>query len=49
MKKIARNIAQTLDSEYRVDRHWKEDLGGIVLVLENEVDLTKLTVYNLEP
>lgn len=49
VEKIARNITQTLDSEYGADRHWKEDLGGIVLVLETQEDLNRLTEYHLEP
>ena len=49
VKEIARNITQTLDSEYGADRHWKEDLGGIVLVLESEEDLNRLMEYHLEP
>lgn len=49
VKEITRNITQTLDSEYGVDRHWKEDLGGIVLILEKEADLKALTEYQLDP
>ena len=49
VKEIARNITQTLDNEYGADRHWKEDLGGIVLVLETQEDLNRLTEYHLEP
>lgn len=49
VSEIIRNITQTLDSEYGENRRWKEDLGGIVLVLENESDLNTLTDYHLEP
>jgi hypothetical protein len=38
----AKEIAGILDEEYGSDRHWNRDLGGYILIAENEEDVKSM-------
>ena len=48
VKNMVQGIARTLDENYGEERHWQKDLGGIILILEQESDIEELKQYNLD-
>jgi len=43
---VVKGVARTLDDAYGENRHWRNDLGGVVLIFEKEEDFDSLNEFN---